>query len=120
MPLSKTLRLQQNLNLSGPGRRPGGSTRKSGACWENTNKRLSKVTVTEGGEELSQFITNKEGIKDAALEEYESRLHLTTNLDMMQGTLVEHFQHLGTGWHAQQVLEGTYVPPLSISEHTVW
>ena len=36
----------------------------------------------------------------------------------MKGTLVDHFQYLGIGQHAREVLEGTYTAPPGISVHT--
>jgi len=84
---------------------------------KNADLSTKYVVVKENGQ--TKRITKKEDMEKAIIQENIHKYHQTeTTCPFMKTPLDNHFGEYGEGPETETVLNGTYNPPSSISEHT--
>ena len=80
---------------------------------------LSTKCVTVTDEKGQRVITDKKEMEEAIINENRHKYHQTeSSCPFMTEPLKSHFGKLGKGPHTEDVLQGTYIPPDTISDQT--
>ena len=79
---------------------------------------LTQAVVTQTDGSVLEFNT-KEEIELACHVENRKKFTQTNNTPAMHGPLAEELGYDGTSAVCQQILEGTYIPPLGTNEYTI-
>jgi len=71
---------------------------------------LTELTLTDSSG-ATKILTDKQDMEHAAMHELAHRPQQSVDTDLMQPHMLQDLNYLGTGQGAQEILDGTYVPP---------
>ena len=79
----------------------------------------SKVVITAPDGSAEEFVT-KHGVEEVSAVENEVKMHQTEGgSQLLDDQLIADLGRFGEGPHSNDVLEGTYIPPITATEATV-